>query len=423
MANIRKRGNTYTITVTAGRGVGGKQVRTYTTWTPDPGMTPKQIEKALEREAILFEESVKTGSVTVSGKMKVRDFTKKFMEEYVKLYLKPNTIAGYARDIERIDAALGHIKLEELRSGHISSFYSNLQEDGINKHTGGKLDAVSIGSIHRTLSAVLGKAVKWGYIMSNPTSLAERPRQPQKEARFLDEADARRLLMLLQDEPIKWRAMITFDLLSGLRRGELLGLRWQDVNFEDQTIRICQTSNYTASKGIYTGTPKTAMSKRPLHLTPAVFTLLSEYKLWQDTQRIALGDAWMEVEGDDRIFTRDDGQPMFPTSITQWFHEFVVRTGLPSVSVHSLRHTYASLMLADGVPLVIVSGQLGHAKASTTANIYGHVIASAQARALQTFDKFTDVVAPELLIDSSKNKKNVKRATNVRQMPKRAANE
>lgn len=393
MATIKKRGTAYTITVSNGYDISGKQIREYTTWTPDSGMTAKQIEKALSREAILFEDAVRSGQIAVSGKIRLKDFCDKFMGEYAQLYLKPNTIANYKRDLTRIETALGHIKLNELKSGHISSFYANLQECGINKHTCGVLESSSINSIHRTLSAVLGKAVKWGYIASSPSILAERPRQPQKEARFLDEANAKRLLTLLWDEPIKWRAAITFDLLSGLRRGELLGLRWQDVDFKEQTISIRQTSNYTSGKGIYTGTPKTATSKRPLHLTPSAFSLLLEYSVWQDAQRSMLGDAWRGQEGDDRIFTRDDGQPMFPTSLTQWFHKFVVRTGLPLVSVHSLRHTYASLMLADGVPLVIVSGQLGHAKSSTTANIYGHVIASAQVKALQTFDKFSDVVA------------------------------
>lgn len=394
MATIKKRGNGYTITVSNGYDINGKQIRVYSTWTPEPGMTAKQIEKALARESVLFEESVRNGCVTVSGKIRLVDFCDKFMEEYAKLYLKPNTIANYKRDLQRIRAALGHVRLDELKPGHISSFYANLQEEGINQHTNGTLESSSIGSIHRTLSAILGKAVRWGYITSSPCGLAERPRAAQKEARYLDEEDARKLLTLLWSEPIKWRAPITFDLLSGLRRGELLGLRWRDIDFEAQTITIRQTSNYTSGQGIYTGTPKTATSKRPLHLAPAAFTLLNEYRAWQDAQRIALGDAWKGEEDDNRIFTRDDGQPMFPTALTQWFHKFVLRSELPSVSVHSLRHTYASLMLADGVPLVIVSGQLGHAKASTTADIYGHVIASAQAKALQTFDKFSDVVAP-----------------------------
>jgi integrase len=101
-----------------------------------------------------------------------------------------------------------------------------------------------------------------------------------------------------------------------------------------------------------------------------------------------LGDAWKGTLDDDRVFTTDDGLPMFPTAPTQWFHKFIKRVELPEVSVHSLRHTYASLMIADEVPIVEISSQLGHARTSTTENVYGHVIASAHAKALLTFDKF-----------------------------------
>ena len=156
---------------------------------------------------------------------------------------------------------------------------------------------------------------------------------------------------------------------------------------------INQTSNYVPGRGVYTDTPKTATSNRPLKLSSSAFLLLLEYKKWQDAQRKALGDAWIDQDG--RVFTRDDGRPVFPDSITQWFHKFLQVNGFPpKVSVHSLRHTYASLMIADGTPLVVVSHKLGHAQASTTANIYAHVIASAEERATHTFDRFDDLVVP-----------------------------
>ena len=250
----------------------------------------------------------------------------------------------------------------------------------------------TIHDYHRTLSAVLFRAVKWGYIANNPASHADLPSIANRRAAYLDEPDARRLLELLQEEPIKWRTLITFDLLSGLRRGELAGLRWCDVDFKNQTIMIKQTSNYIPGKGIYSDSPKTFKSSRPLHLTRSAFLLLHDYKEWQEAQEEKLGDAWENEDG--HIFTTDLGGPIFPDSISQWFTKFIKRSGLPKVTVHSLRHTYASIMIADGVPLVAVSHQLGHAQSSTTANIYAHIIASAEARAAQTFDKFNDILIP-----------------------------
>lgn len=459
MATIQKQGRGYKITVSQGRDYTGKKIRKYMTWIPEPGMTERQIKKELDRQAVLFEEKVSSGA-TANGSMRFADFAEKYMTEYAALYLKPKTFATYTENLSRINQAIGHIRLCDLRTGHINSFYQNLQESGIRNRTtavckidlqaqigtqrgaltafsrkagvsratinqalAGKpinkesADAIaqavkmktskvftltthsdplapaSVISYHRTLSSILGRAVKWGYIQINPADAAEKPSLGPHEAPYLEEADARRLLELLQAEPIRWRAIITFDLLSGLRRQEFLGLRWQDVDLDQHTITIKQTSNYLPGKGVYVSTTKTASSARPLLISTAAVMMLLEYQRWQDEQRAQLGDAWEDQDG--RVFTTDTGAPIFPDSVTQWFSKFIARSGMPKVTVHSLRHTYASLMIADGVPLVVVSKQLGHAQTSTTANIYAHAIASAQAKAMQTLDRFNDLVAPE----------------------------
>ena len=458
MATAVKRGDSYKITVSCGYDNSGKQIRKHFTWTPPAGMTPRQIAKELERQKVLFEERVNAGT-TKDGNVRFEDFAEIWMNDFARKQLKIKTYTEYEKNLVRINQAIGHIKLKDLRTGHLNKFYRNLEETGIRadlKYTS-KIDlgaaiqqtgatrtafgkaagvagntlriaiagkrvsketatAISTGlglrlsdafrleqpdrllssntvrSYHRIISSCLGKAVKWGYIPYNPAVNAELPKMQKQEAPHLDESDARRLLELLHEEPIKYRAMITFDLLSGLRRGELLGLRWQDVDFENQTITITNTLNYAAGTGIYTDTPKNNTSARPLKLSRSAFTMLLEYKRWQDAQREACGDYWKDTVG--RVFTGDDGAPIFPDSLTKWFTSFVKRSGLPAVHIHSLRHTYASLMIADGTPLVVVSRRLGHAQVSTTANIYAHVIASADEKAAQITEKFADVVAP-----------------------------
>jgi integrase len=252
------------------------------------------------------------------------------------------------------------------------------------------LSSSSIHSSHRVISAVLSKAVKWGFIPYNPAFNAELPKFEQKKAPYLDEEDARRLLSLLHNEPIKYRTMISFDLLSGLRRGELLGLRWCDVDFSSETITIVQTSNYVRGRGIYVDKPKNKTSVRPLKLSRSAFIMLQKYKGWQDEQREACGDCWKQT--DERVFTADDGALIHPDSLTKWFKSFVKRHGFPDVHLHSLRHTYASILIADGTPLVVVSENLGHAQVSTTHNIYSHAIQSAKVKATQVFDKYADVI-------------------------------
>ena len=200
-----------------------------------------------------------------------------------------------------------------------------------------------------------------------------------------------------------WRTIITFDLLSGLRRAELLGLRWCDVDLDARLVHIRQTWNYVPGEGCYLDTPKTEGSERPLRISQTAALLLLGVQQWQEQQAAALGDTWENADG--RIFTRDDGHPLFPDAVTKWFTSFVRRSGLPPVTIHSLRPTYASLMIADGIPMVIVSHSLGHAQVSTTTNIYAHVIAAAEARAVEVSERFSDDVAKITPISPIKKEK------------------
>lgn len=401
MATVEKRGHAYRITVSHGYDIHGRQIRYKMTWTPDPGLTARQTEKELNRQVVLFEETVKTGGSRVNGSVRFQAFSERFMDDHIRVNRKPNTVARYERDLKRINEALGHMKLSQITPSDINAFSAALQGDGV-KASGGKLAPSSVNTILRTLSSALGYAVKWGYIPSNPALNAEGPGQEYSEASYMDEVEARRFLNELQEQPIKWRALITCDLLSGLRRGELLGLQWPDIDFGAHLIHIRRTWNYTSKQGCYVGSPKSSRSRRPIHLPEAFFVTLKEYKQWQDNQRVLLGDAWVGSPEDPRVFTAENGAPIFPTTPTWWVSKFTKRIGLKHLSLHSLRHTYASLMIADEVPIVEVSSQMGHARSSTTTNIYGHVIAASHAKGLSTLNKFDDILIPPEKQEKSK---------------------
>lgn len=179
------------------------------------------------------------------------------------------------------------------------------------------------------------------------------------------------------------QVMIRLFLLSGVRRGELCGLEWKNIDFKNNMITICRTSQYLPKKGIFTKGTKTDSSVRTIKLPEQAFEMLKEFRKWQRKKRLAIGDRWVDC---DRLFTQYDGLPVHSGSISSWFHDFISRTDSLQISIHSLRHTNITLLLAAGVPLLTISCRAGHAQTSTTANIYSHAIRSTDEKAAEVID-------------------------------------
>jgi integrase len=242
---------------------------------------------------------------------------------------------------------------------------------------------------HRLISAILNQAVYWQVIPGNPASRVKPPKVARTEASYLDEKQTAELLQLLGNESVIHRTMIKMFLYSGLRRGEMCGLEWGDIDFENHLITVCRTSQYVSGIGIYTKETKTETSDRTIKLPAPAFEVLKDYKLWQTEERLKMGDRW---ESSDRIFTQCDGKPIHPDSITGWFRDFISKTDLPQITIHSLRHTNITLLLAAGVPLRTVSYRAGHAQTSTTENLYAHAIKTADEIAADALD---DILTPK----------------------------
>lgn len=455
MASVLKRGNTYTIRVSLGYDVTGKQIQKFTTWKPSPGMTKAQIERELERQKVLFEEKCRSGKV-LDGSIRFGDYIEYWVKEYAEKQLRASTVAGYNIMIRRITAALGHIRLEKLQPKHLMEFYNNLREGGIRDDSKerpiadfadilarrglsktelkehAKVSASVVTSVfngsnvsrrsaeniasalgmpieklfepteraekplsgrtvlhyHRLISSMLEKAVKWQIIFSNPCSRVEAPKAEKKEAEYLDEKQAAQLLECLQSEPLKYRTIITLLLYSGMRRGELCGLEWADINFAENIIDINKSSLYVTGKGTIEDTTKTFSSQRVIKMPSPAMDLLKEYQIAQAEESRALGDRWMNS---NKVFTQQNGAPIYPGTITSWFADFIKRNGLPHISIHSLRHTNATLLIANGTDLRTVSKRLGHSNMTTTGNIYTHAIQTADERAA---DALNDILTP-----------------------------
>jgi len=455
MASILERNGAYFIMVSTGYDSTGKQLRKTITWKPEPGLTEKQIEKELNEKAVLFERKVLSGQV-LDGGVTFAEFCERWARDYAEPQLSPKTYDRYKSMLKRVLPEIGHIRLDKLQPNHLMELNASLGTDinrrglsfiakeyffdlvkkknynrdyianqtglcintvynlfnklPISKSTvdaictflGAKLEKIfepskpiiglsnkTIKHHHRLLSSILNQAVYWQVIPDNPAKRVRPPKVDRTEAKYLDEFQTAELIELLDKAPAQSRTMIMLLIYSGLRRGELCGLEWDDIDFTKQLLTVRRTSQYTAEKGIYTKETKTVTSDRTIKLPTSAFELLREHQHWQRLERLKLGDAWNET---DRLFTQWNGQPIHPDSISGWFRDFIRNTDLPKISIHSLRHTNITLMIAAGVPLRTVSYRAGHAQTSTTANIYSHAIHSADEMAA---DVLEDILKPK----------------------------
>lgn len=454
MATIEKRGESYKIIVSCGYDLDGKQLRRRMVWKPEPGMTKRQIQKELDRQAVLFEEKCRNGQV-LEGNIKFAEFAEKWFADYAEKQLRATTVARYQLLMPRINAAIGHIRLDKLQPHHLMAFYNNLSETGVREDTrycsavdfkallkkrgmikralaeqagvsvyvldsvtrganisaasahkvvsalqlpldkvflpAGEKDTLAVSTVlhhHRLISSMLGTAVKWQLIFSNPCSRVVLPKNKRKEAVYLDEEQAAELLAALDKESMQHQVIVKLLLFTGLRRGELCGLEWKDVDFERAVITVRRSSLYLSGKGIFADETKNDTSTRCMKVSDDAIAMLRVWRAEQAKERLKLGDQWQD---NDRLFTAWNGAPIRPDVITAWFHRFVTKNNLPPIHVHSLRHTNATLLIAAGTNLTTVAARLGHADTTTTSKIYAHAIKSADQAAAEVLQ---DILHP-----------------------------
>ena len=383
MANLQERRDkdgkliSYSIRVHRGRGLDGKQLKPWTTtFEVSPTWSEKTARKKAEAFAATFEKECREGTTTDS-RQKFASFCDYVISLKEQRGVKHSTIVRYRELTRRIYPQIGHIKLRELRADHLNDLYTLLGQEGLNKRTGGKLSAKTILEHHRLISTVLEQAVKEGLVPFNVASRATLPKAEHKEGNYFQPEQVAAIRDALELEPIKWKTLVHLLLITGARRGEILGLKWDNVDFAGNRIYICNSVLYSADVGIYETTPKTERSKRYITLPVESMQLLREYRVWQIERRLQLGGYYQ-----DRgfLFTQEDGGPMHPDSVTDWLNKFSIRHGLPHINAHAFRHTMASMLYFNGVDSVSISKRLGHAQVSTTANIYAHVMEQADQR-------------------------------------------
>ena len=381
--SIEKRGkNSYRLTVSEGFDLNGK-----------PMIHRKTVhgtKKDAEVELAKFVTEVQNGLVIDGKSLKFSEFTEIWKRDYGSKELAPSTYKRYCRMLEtRLVPYFGHFYITKIKPTDIMKFYDLLEKDtqlvrkkGNNgSKTKKPLSGKTILEHHRLLRAMLHKAVYWQLIVANPAERVQPPKARKPKRRSYDDEQTKILLEnleLLSSEDTKYKVAIILTVFTGVRLGELMGLEWQDVDFKNGIISINRSSQYLADMGVFTKVPKTESSIREIAIPEFIISLLEEYKLWYEEQKSIYGELWTNS---DRLFVQVDGKPMHPSTISKWFVKYVGQIGLPVINFHGLRHTNASLLVAQNIDIAVISARLGHAQISTTLDFYVHPLLSHNRKA------------------------------------------
>lgn len=375
----------YQLRAYVGKDLNGKSKFATKVWKPDRQYTEKQLEKEVVRQQMLFEDAVKAGKVP-SEKTTFQDFSTRWIEEYSKPHHKTKTSDSYASMLKRINPALGHIQIGKLSPIQINEFLLNLKEEGVKltdkNHCSGLSDK-SVKNYYTLISSILSTAKKWKIISENPIEGLDPPKVTKRQVKSLEEEDVLRLFLLLEDEPLQYHIFIKLAVLSGMRRGELVGLKWKNIDFSRCLVHVTSALLYTPDEGIFEDSTKTEDSVRTIKISAHMFELLALHKQQQDERKTALAEKWIDK---DFVFTQWNGEPMHPNTPYTWFTRFQKRYGLPHCSIQMLRHTSATLLIMSGANVKMVSGRLGHSNTSTTTNIYTSYLKSADEMASDALD-------------------------------------
>ena len=381
--SIEKRGkNSYRLICTNGYDLEGNIIR--------HTKTIHGTKKDAEVELAKFVTDVQNGLVINGKSLKFSEFTEIWKRDYGSKELAPSTYKRYCRMLEtRLLPYFGHFYINKIRPIDIMQFYDLLERDTQlvrKKNNNGKktlkpLSGKTILEHHRLLRAMLHRAVYWQMIVTNPAERVQPPKAKKPKRRSYDDEQTKILLENLEQlsvEDTKYKVAIILTVFTGVRLGELMGLEWQDVDFKNGIICINRSSQYLSDMGIFTKVPKTESSIREIAIPEFIISLLEEYKLWYEEQKSFYGELWTNS---NRLFVQADGKPMHPSTISKWFVKYVSTIGLPVINFHGLRHTNASLLVAQNIDIAIISARLGHAQVSTTLNFYVHPLLSHNRKA------------------------------------------
>jgi integrase len=319
--------------------------------------------KAAARAALaqLLQE-IGAGAADESHHLTVAEFLEQWLAG--KRALRPSTRKSYREHVDQhLLPHLGHYRLRELRASHIDRLL-----DAVSSKRGGQLSAGSQRRIHSTLRTALNAAVRQRLIPYNPASAVELPPVDQAPTAVWTREQVATFLAAVRDDP--FYPLFHVVVVTGLRRGEAIGLRWSDLDLDHGILRVRQQVVQLGGK-LHLGPPKTKAGVRAVAVDALTVQLLRTHRTAQETSRELWGEAW---QGGDLVFARENGALLSPELVSRRFRLLSRAAGLPVIRFHDLRHTSASLALAAGVAMKVVSDRLGHSTTAITADLYTHVV-------------------------------------------------
>ena len=301
-----------------------------------------------------------------------------------QLSLRERTVFQYRKIAENyILPRLGRMLIQDIRPVHILRMYSAIQEGGTGART--------LQLVHTVLHNAFDQAVREGTVLRNPIDAVKRPRWEHKEFKTFTEDEVRQFLLATAGH--RYEALFYLALTTGMREGELLGLKWSDLDWSKGVLNIQRQLQRIEHKGLFFVSPKTRAGRRQIKLGQGMLDRLAEHRKRQELERVEAGSRWQE---NDLIFPSSIGAPFEGHRIWDEFKELLVKAGLPDMRFHDLRHTALSLLMDMGIAVTTVQQRAGHSKASVTTDIYGHSMSRSQDQAAEQIDELVTPVAVRL---------------------------
>lgn len=372
MAHVQDRGNgSYLLVHSMGYDKKGDKIRKTRT------VKAKNKTEANKMLAIFVAE-IEGGTYFTPSKLFFADYAT-FWRDNVKKRVAPQTIETYDYILNnRILTEFGHLKVADISHVYLSHF--------LNRLGGEKLASSTIQKHFNVLNSIFKLAVKNEILKQNPMDKVDKPTVSYKEGDVYDSVELKMLYQLLNEQDNKQMVLlIKLALQTGMRKGEMLGLQWNDIDFKNNTINVRHSLSYTKDSQYVLKEPKTKRSVRKVAPPKKMMEELKQHKITKDSERERADNLWQNGKY-DFVFATEGGKPFFPDAPNRWWTRFLKRTGFKVIRFHDLRHTAATYLINKGANIHSISKRLGHSNISTTMNIYGHYLEEADQKIAQLLD-------------------------------------